>query len=83
MDVYLDNIVIYSDTLEEHIKHVKIVLDILLRETLYLSGSKLRFITPCLKILGHIIDGQGIQMDAAKFDSGLTAWFYRLGGLSC
>ena len=29
MDVYLDNIIIYSETLEEHIKHVKIVLDIL------------------------------------------------------
>jgi hypothetical protein len=37
MDVYLDNIIIYSNTLGEHIKHVKIVIDILKREKLYLS----------------------------------------------
>lgn len=29
MDVYLDDIVIYSDTLEEHIMHVKTVIDVL------------------------------------------------------
>lgn len=37
MDVYLDDIVIYSDTLEQHVKDVKIVLDILSKEKLYLS----------------------------------------------
>ena len=69
MDVYLDDIIIYSDTLEEHIWHVKSVLDILIKERLYLSGSKLRFIAPQLKLLGHIIDDEGIQMDVAKVDS--------------
>ena len=29
MDVYLDDIIIYSDTLEEHVKHVRIILDVL------------------------------------------------------
>jgi hypothetical protein len=32
MDVYLDDIIIYSDTLHEHIEHVKTVLRILERE---------------------------------------------------
>jgi hypothetical protein len=32
MDVYLDDIIIYSNTLEEHIEHVKKVIDILKRE---------------------------------------------------
>ena len=32
MDIYLDDIVVYSDTLEEHVKQVKIVLDILTRK---------------------------------------------------
>ena len=32
MDVYLDDIVIYSDTLKEHIEHVKTIIDILKRE---------------------------------------------------
>jgi hypothetical protein len=44
MDIYLDDIVIYSDTLEEHVKHVKMILDILKQEKLYLSRSKLHLV---------------------------------------
>jgi hypothetical protein len=72
MDIYLDDIVIYSDTLAEHVRHVKLVLDILLREKLYLSRSKLRFIASELKILGRLIDNEGIRMDTAKVDSVLN-----------
>ena len=69
MDIYLDDIIIYSDSLKEHIQHVKLVLDILLWEKLYLSSSKLRFIAPILKLLGRVIDDQGIQMDSNKVDT--------------
>ena len=69
MDIYLDDIVIYSDTLAEHLRHVKLVLDILKREKLYLSKSKLHFIAPELKILGPVIDDDGIRMDADKVDA--------------
>jgi hypothetical protein len=60
MDVYLDNIVIYSNTLKEHIEHVKIVLDILKKEKFYLSEGKLEFISNHVKILGRIVDNNGI-----------------------
>ena len=73
VDVYLDDIVVYSDTLLEHIEHVKIVLDILKREKLYLSPGKLHFIEPVLKILGRIIDEHGIRMDPDKVDS-ILGW---------
>ena len=56
VDIYLDDIVIYSDTLDDHIRHVKLVADILYREKLYLSRNKLQFITLELKLLGRIID---------------------------
>ena len=69
MDVYLNDIVIYSNSFEEHMKHVKIVLDILKREKLYLSRGKPRFLADELHILGRIIDGQGIQMDPEKVDA--------------
>lgn len=69
MDVYLDDIVIYSDTLEEHIKHCKMVIDILKREKLYLSATKLHFLASEMKILGRIVDDHGIRMDPHKVDS--------------
>ena len=72
MDIYLDDIVIYSDTMEEHVKHVKLVMDILQKEKLYLSRSKLRFIAPELKLLGRVVDNEGICMDAEKVDSVLN-----------
>ena len=74
MDIYLDDIVIYSDSLEEHIAHVKLDLNILKKEKLYLSRCKLRFILPefLLKLLGQIIDSDGIRMDAEKVDSVLN-----------
>ena len=54
MDFYLDNIVIYSDSVEDHIKHVSKVLDILVRGKLYLSKGKLRFLAKELCILGQV-----------------------------
>jgi hypothetical protein len=72
MDIYLDDIVVYSDTLEEHVEHVKLILRILEREKLYLSRSKLHVLEPELKLLGRIIDDQGIRMDLEKVDSVLN-----------
>ena len=60
MDTYLDDLIIYVDTLEEHIEHVKIVLAILEREKLYLSEGKLDFLSKKIKILGQIVDEDGI-----------------------
>jgi hypothetical protein len=41
MFVYLDDIIIFSDSIEEHMKHVKIVFNILRKERLFLSPNKL------------------------------------------
>ncbi len=43
MDVYLDDIVIYSDTASAHRDHVKLVIDRLRDQRLYLSDDKLKF----------------------------------------
>lgn len=73
MDIYLDDIIVYSNSLEDHIKHVKIIIDILTEEKLYLSKKKLHFLDPELKILGRIVDDSGIRMDPDKVDS-VVAW---------
>ncbi|KAL4258218.1 CCHC-type domain-containing protein [Pleurotus pulmonarius] len=69
MDVYLDDIIIYSSTLEEHVTHVKTVIDVLTREKLYLSEKKLHFLEKELKVLGHVVDGSGIRMDPHKVET--------------
>jgi RNase H-like domain found in reverse transcriptase/Integrase zinc binding domain len=49
------------------------VIDILKKENFYLSRRKLRFLEKELKVLGHIIDNDGIRMDPTKVD-GVLAW---------
>jgi hypothetical protein len=70
--VYLDDIIIFSDTIEDHVKHVRIVFDILRKEKLYLGPSKMQFFAEELKILGHVIDDKGISMDPHKVDKVLN-----------
>ncbi|PSR74038.1 hypothetical protein PHLCEN_2v10177, partial [Hermanssonia centrifuga] len=69
MDVYLDDILIYSDSLPDHVQHVRTVVDILRREQLYLNKDKLKFLCKELKVLGRIVDDSGIRMDPDKVDS--------------
>jgi hypothetical protein len=73
LDVYLDDIVVYSNTLKEHIKHCKMVFDVLQKEKLYLSKHKVQILPQELKVLGRIIDDEGIRMDPVKVDS-VAAW---------
>ena len=64
--VYLDDIVIYSHSEEEHMLHLKIVLELLRAHKLYAKLSKCKFVQSELKFLGHIISAKGIQVDPAK-----------------
>ena len=69
VEAYLDDIIVYSDTLEEHIEHVRLVLDRLRKNRLYLSTpDKLQFFATDLVILGHRLDSKGIRLDPHKVD---------------
>jgi hypothetical protein len=52
--VYLDNILVFSGTWDEHVKHVKQILDTLQREKLYVKMSKCEFDKTTFVYLGHI-----------------------------
>jgi hypothetical protein len=70
LDVYLDDIIVYSDTVEDYVKDLRTVFDILRKEQLYLtSPDKLQFFAHRFKILGHVIDGRVLVMDLHKVDS--------------
>lgn len=51
LDVYLDDVIIYSDTLDEHVRHCKLAMDVLRGEKLYLSKAKIRFLADYLLTL--------------------------------
>ena len=66
--LYLDNILIFSGTLDEHVRHVKQVLDTLQRERLYVKLSKCEFGKTALVYLGHIVGGGKLKIDTSKID---------------
>jgi hypothetical protein len=64
--VYLDDILIFNKSREEHVKHVKQVLDVLRKEKLFLKMSKCEFGKTSLIYLGHIVGGGEMKIDPSK-----------------
>ena len=64
--VYLDNILIYSDTLEEHRRHICEVLLQLRNNKLYARGNKCSFHKDTIEYLGFILSPNGLLMDPSK-----------------
>ncbi|KAK9395798.1 hypothetical protein NXF25_019159 [Crotalus adamanteus] len=64
--VYLDDILIYSKTMEEHIRLVREVLHKLLQAQLFVKLSKCEFHKTRIEYLGYKISASGIEMDPAK-----------------
>nr|XP_027101647.1 uncharacterized protein LOC113722567 [Coffea arabica] len=64
--VYFDNILIYSKSPEEHVAHVRAVLEVLRRERLFADLGKCTFCTNELVFLGYKISAQGIKVDESK-----------------
>ncbi|GBG65770.1 hypothetical protein CBR_g52361 [Chara braunii] len=72
--IYLDDILVYSQTLDEHIVHLRAVLD-RLRTTKYkANGAKCEFAQQELEYLGHFVTPQGISplADKIKFWNNTT-----------
>ena len=67
--VFLDDILIYSPTMEDHVMHVQQVLDKLREHHLYLKASKCSFAQDTLEYLGHIISGAGVSTDSSKTEA--------------
>ena len=64
--VYLDDILIYSDTLEEHCCHIREVLLRLWNNKLYARGNKCSFHEDTVEYLGFILLPNGLSMDPSK-----------------
>jgi hypothetical protein len=66
--VYIDDILIFSRTEEEHKAHVRLILDVLKREKFYVCISKSTFVAEEIKFLGHIVNAEGIRPDPKKVE---------------
>jgi hypothetical protein len=71
--VFLDDILIYSKSEEEHEHHLRLVLQVLREHQLYAKLSKCYFYQKHIHYLGHIISEKGIVVDLEK-NEGIRRW---------
>ncbi len=71
--VFLDDLIVFSDSLEEHERRLLRVLDRLKEYGLKLSPEKCKFFQSSVKYLGHIVSERGVETDPDKI-SALKTW---------
>uniref|UniRef100_A0A669DIS8 ribonuclease H n=1 Tax=Oreochromis niloticus TaxID=8128 RepID=A0A669DIS8_ORENI len=64
--VYLDDILIFSHSLSDHVRHVRQVLQRLLENRLFVKGEKCEFHVSTVSFLGYIIEQGDLRTDPAK-----------------
>lgn len=64
--VFMDDILVYSASLEEHVQHLREVLTLLRDEQLFVKRNKCSFACDTLEYLGHIISADGVATDPRK-----------------
>ena len=60
VSVYLDDVIVFSRTLEDHLHHLSLVIDRLAKAGLKLKPSKCHFISQRVQYLGHLLTPEGI-----------------------
>ncbi|RDX91146.1 Retrovirus-related Pol polyprotein from transposon 17.6, partial [Mucuna pruriens] len=64
--VYFDDILIYSMTLDEHVEHLYVVLNVLRKYKLYENLEKCSFCLESIVFLGFVVSSKGINVDEEK-----------------
>ena len=66
--IYLDDLIIFSRSKEEHLVHLQKVFDVLRKEQLFIKLSKCEIAKPEVTFLGHIVGKDGVKVDITKFE---------------
>ena len=67
--VFIDDILVYSSSKEEHATHMRIVLQTLREHQLYVKFIKCQFWLDRVAFLGHVVSGEGISVDPQKIEA--------------
>ena len=67
--VFLDDILVYSPSMEEHIVHVRSILQRLLKNKLFVKAEKCDFHTTSVEFLGHIVERGSVKADPKKIQA--------------
>ncbi|GJZ22824.1 putative nucleotidyltransferase, ribonuclease H [Tanacetum coccineum] len=67
--VFIDDISIYYKTQKEHVKHLRLVLELLKKEKLDAKFSKCEFWLREVQFLRHVINGNGIHVNPSKIEA--------------
>ncbi|GJR88433.1 putative reverse transcriptase domain-containing protein [Tanacetum coccineum] len=67
--VFIDDILVYSKSKEEHEIHLREILETLRKEKLYAKFSKCKFWLQEVQFLGHVINFEGLKVDLAKIEA--------------
>ena len=71
--VYFDDILVFSQNLEQHQAHLRLVFSILRTQKLFANAKKCHFLAREIVFLGYLISGAGTRMDENKV-SAITTW---------
>ena len=71
--VYIDDIVVFSDTFDDHLTDLSRVFELLTEGSVKLFLSKCHFAKSSIKFLGFIISGEGISPDPSKVESFISS----------
>lgn len=64
--IFMEDILVYSNTLEEHVVLLRKVFDILHANKFFIKRSKCLFAQPSVEYLGHVISAEGVATDPSK-----------------
>ena len=67
--IFIDDILVFSGSSEEHSEHLRIVLQTLRERQLYAKLSKCQFWLDRVAFLGHVISAEGVSVDPQKIES--------------
>jgi hypothetical protein len=71
--MFFDDILIYSPSWSEHLRHARLILQQLDEHKLFLKRSKCSFGERLVGYLGHTISAKGVAMDSDKIKA-ITSW---------